>query len=416
MNSASIKAGVVILVLNACIFAQRVQLEATAKGTMKMDIAVLPFTPEKGAKKVALKPESVLENDLILTGRFNVLRSDNYDSSYFNQKNIAVFTNGTYAFKGDSIVLNCYLSDARSKGEILSLRYTAKEDRMRWAIHRFSDEIVMALFGEKGIAQTRIAYVRKEGRTKEIYVMDFDGSQHEPVTQNKSVNLFPSWSPDNHQLVFVSYMKGKPDLYIASVSTLKVRPYLQSRGLNSSPEWSGVESKIVYASSVSGNTEIYVKDADGNGKPVMLTNHWGIDTSPTWSPSGYEIAFTSDRKGSPQVFIMDQDGANLRRLTFNGKYNDSPAWSPRGDKIAYASLDDNRFNVYIIGSDGENMKQLTNAGGNDENPSWSPDGRRICFARGSAGKSDIFVMNEDGSDVRQITFSGNCYMPSWSNY
>ncbi len=415
MKTVTAIAGMILLMIGSP-RAQRVELEATAKGAMKMDIAVLPFTPEKTNKKPGIKPESILENDLILSGRFNVLRSDNYDSSYFKQKNIAVFTNGTYAFKGDSIVLNCFLSDARSKSEILTLRYTITESRMRLAIHRFADEIVLALFGEKGIAQTRIAYVRKEGKGKEIYVMDFDGSQHEPVTQNKSVNLFPSWSPDNQQVVFVSYMKNKPDLYIAGVSTLKTRPFVQSRGLNSSPEWSGVESKIVYASSVSGNTEIYVKDADGSGKPTMLTNHWGIDTSPTWSPTGYEIAFTSDRKGSPQVFIMDQDGANLRRLTYSGKYNDSPAWSPQGDKIVYASLDDDGFNIYIIGSDGENMKKLTNGGGNSENPTWSPDGRRICFARGTAGKSDIFTMNVDGSDMRQITFSGNCYMPSWSNF
>lgn len=416
MKTAAAIAGMILMIMSSP-RAQRVELEATAKGEMKMDIAVLPFTPEKGTKKKpSTKPESVLENDLILSGRFNVLRSDNYDSSYFNQKNIAVFTNGTYTYKGDSLVLTCLLSDARSKAEILTLRYTVVDSRMRLAIHRFSDEIVMALFGEKGIAQTRIAYVRKEGNTKEVYVMDFDGSQHEPVTQNRSVNLFPSWSPDNQQVVFVSYLKNKPDLYIASVSTLKTRSFIQSRGLNSSPEWSGVESKIVYASSVSGNTEIYVKDADGSGKPLMLTKHWGIDTSPTWSPSGYEIAFTSDRKGSPQIFIMDQEGANLRRLTFNGKYNDSPAWSPRGDKIAYASLEDNTFNIYIIGSDGENATKLTNANGNDENPSWSPDGRRICFARSVGGKSDIFTMNDDGSGLRQITFSGNCFMPSWSNF
>jgi len=415
MKISAVLIGIILLSAGLAM-ADRVELEATAKGVAKMDIAVLPFAPEKTGRKPSQTPESVMQNDLLLSGRFRVLNTNNYDSSYFNQKNIAVYTTGTYAYKGDSIVLNCYLSDARSKGEILSLRYAVKEDRMRNAIHKFVDEIVMALFGEKGIALTRITYVRKEGGAKEVYVMDYDGSMHEPITKNKSINLFPSWSPDNREIVFVSYLKNKPDLYIAALSSLKIKPFIQSKGLNSSPEWSGVEARIAYASSASGNTEIYVKDADGSGKAVRLTNHWGIDTSPTWSPSGYEIAFTSDRKGSPQVFIMDGDGANLRRLTLSGKYNDAPAWSPRGDKIAYVSLEDNIFNIYIIGVDGEGMQKLTNGGGSNENPSWSPDGRHICFARSSAGKSDIFVMNDDGSDIRQITFSGNCFMPSWSNF
>ena len=42
---------------------------------------------------------------------------------------------------------------------------------------------------------------------------DYDGAGPGAVTQNKSLNLSPAWSPDARSLAFTSFSRGYPDLY-----------------------------------------------------------------------------------------------------------------------------------------------------------------------------------------------------------
>ena len=39
---------------------------------------------------------------------------------------------------------------------------------------------------------------------------------------------------------------------------------------------------------------------------------------------------------------MNVDGSDVRRLTFQGNYNQEPAWSPKGDLIAFSGRDEHR--------------------------------------------------------------------------
>jgi len=44
----------------------------------------------------------------------------------------------------------------------------------RWAVHAFADDIVLFLTGERGVSQTRIAFVGDATGNKEIYLVDYD--------------------------------------------------------------------------------------------------------------------------------------------------------------------------------------------------------------------------------------------------
>ena len=60
---------------------------------------------------------------------------------------------------------------------------------------------------------------------------------------------------------------------------------------------------------------------------------------------------------------MDAEGSNVRRLTYQGNYNDRPSWSPRGDRIAFVSMEGSRFDVYVINVDGSGAQRLTMGNG-----------------------------------------------------
>ena len=298
---------------------------------------------------------------------------------------------------------------------IFAKRYTSSDNLIRRVVHRFSDEIVFRLTGEKGIAQSRIVYVSDQTGNKELYIMDYDGFSARMITGNKSLNLSPSWSRDSSLIVYTSYKDGNPDIYVVDLTTSKREKLTDYPGLDISPSWSPDGKLIAFASSMDGDTEIYTMNREGKDLKRLTYVH-GEDVSPAWSPSGEEIAFTSDRGGSPQIYIMKADGTNQHRLTFKGEYNSDPAWSPIGDKIGFACRRGGAFRICTINPDGSGLSEITKGAGSDESPSWSPDGRRIIFSSSRDGQWNIYMINDDGSNLERLTNNGaNNQGPDWSS-
>ncbi len=284
----------------------------------------------------------------------------------------------------------------------------------RGAAHAACDEIVLRTAGERGVARTRIAYCARDGKRKELAVMDYDGHNPAGLTAFGSTALSPDWSPDGSRIALTAFAGPQTAVYVIDLPTRTSRELLRQPGLNLSPSWSPDGSRLALAMSRDGNAEIFTHDLR-SGSQRRLTNSWSIDISPSWSPGGREIAFVSDRAGAPQIYIMDADGGNLRRLTYDGGYNTSPAWSPRGDLIAFVSRIRGKFQVCTIAPTGEGYAQLTFEGDN-EDPSWSPDGLHLAFSSDRNGSDDIWLMHWDGSEQHPVTSSGGASMPAWSPF
>ena len=81
--------------------------------------------------------------------------------------------------------------------------------------HLVADDIVERFTGRRGVSSTEIAYVSDNGRkNKEIWVMSADGTNKRRVTNNGSINLFPSWSPDSKTIAYTSFKGGMSELYL----------------------------------------------------------------------------------------------------------------------------------------------------------------------------------------------------------
>jgi TolB protein len=78
---------------------------------------------------------------------------------------------------------------------IAGKRYFGNPDDLRLISHKFSDEVMYRLTGQKGIFLTKIAFVSDRSGKKEIYLMDYDGHNLTPVTNHRSITLSPAWSP-----------------------------------------------------------------------------------------------------------------------------------------------------------------------------------------------------------------------------
>ena len=83
--------------------------------------------------------------------------------------------------------------------------------------HKFADEIIFRLGGGiAGIAETQIYFVSDRTGHKEIWAMDYDGSNQHQITHLGSISLSPRVSPDGSRIAFSSLTKtglGNHDVF-----------------------------------------------------------------------------------------------------------------------------------------------------------------------------------------------------------
>ena len=396
----------------------KVYIDIDSPSFQQFPIAVADFKPLQpfpGNENLSLLFSDTLSRGLTLTGYFHLLDRKAFledpkragitaEGIRFEDWTVIgaeYLVKGGFQTDGRELVAEFRLFDVVRGELVVGKRYSGKSGDHNRMVMQFVSEILLALTGEAGLFDTRIAFIKKSAAAAEIYTINFDGSDLRRVTNFNSLTLSPRWSPDGRFLAFTSYKEGNPDIYLRDLESGSARKIVFYPGLNLPGSWSRDGKRLLVTLSRDGNQEIYDMNVE-NGLLLRLTRDFSIDVSPVRSPDERRIAFVSNRSGSPQIYIMDADGANVRRLTYLGNYNTSPAWSPKGKKIAYEGSVNGRFQIFVISEEGGTPQQLTFGGSDHESPSWSPDGRYLAYSVRGYGRSRIEIMNAGGQGVRVL--------------
>ncbi len=401
----------------------RVYIDITKPFSRKLPLALPEYTPMPGSAPAAVGSDGarILATDLSYTGLFDILDrktylggADQVNPRLWRRIGAELLVTGSYSLQGEVVSLEMRLHDVTDGRLMVGRRYDGTLKDVPAMMHRFADEIMQAITGERSVFSTAIAFVHADGGKKEIWMMNFDGTGARQVTHRGDITLYPAWSPDGALLAYTSYVNRRPAAFIQAISGGEGRIIYNRPGVNLTPVFLPTGGQVAVSLSFSGKTNIYLGDQTGNLGP-NLTDGWGIEVSPTFSPDGKKMAFVSDRGGSPQIYIRDMISGSISRLSFGQKYAAAPDWSPRGDRIAYQAMVNGNFQVISIRPDGSDMRVLTSGHGGGEDPSWSPDGRLIAYASRTTGRYQIYVMTAAGEPVRRITeLSGDNTDPAWS--
>lgn len=369
-----------LLVAPLCAFSQETTI--TVKKGDATSIAIKPF-----AGPDASLASKVVQNDLDLAGAFAVTPPDR--ASYSIGATAGGGTlQGTVTDRGGASVLQkSYSGDPRS------------------AAHQFSDDIVETLTAQKGMANTRIAFVGTLSGRKEIYTADYDGGNVRQMTKDNSISVAPALSPDGTKLAYTGYQSGYADIYLIDLGSGARNRIIKFPGTNSGASFSPDGSRIAATLSKDGNPELYVIGANGGGAR-RLTQTQAVESSPTWGPGGSEIIYSSDERGGPQLFRIGSGGGSGRLVPTGFGYSTEPSWSPDGKKVAFTARQGG-FSIVIL----DLATGTTRVVAQGEDPVWAPNSRHIIY---SAGSSLVLLDTVKGRPVPVITGVGKVTEPTWS--
>ncbi|MGA2683790.1 MAG: hypothetical protein ABSF51_01930 [Verrucomicrobiota bacterium] len=302
------------------------------------------------------------------------------------------------------------VADRFAKSTILSRSYNGAT--LRRQAHAFADDVVQAITGKKGIAQTRIAFkVQYANGDGKIYIADFDGHNAQSITPDATIVAAPAWSPSQTVLYYTSYKLGNPDIFYHNLSTGERRVVAGYSGLNTSAAVSPDGTRLAMILSRSGSPEVWLCNPDGGGLKQLTSTPEGA-SSPCWSPDGQWICFATEIHGRRMLAKVPAEGGDIQRIPTVGVSNPSePSWSPDGKWIAFTSQM-SEFDICVVPAEGGNAFILVRG----EEPSWSPNSRTLIYSRTTPSYRDVLslldVYTKQVKDIRQI--SGNDSEPAWA--
>lgn len=251
-----------------------------------------------------------------------------------------------------------------------------------------------------------------------LYVMNADGSNVQPVTDTFVAAVEPAVSPDGSRVAFWTTDGGVPHIYTVNLdgSDLTQMTDFSSFGVAWSPDGSHLVFVANDQNEQDNLSDIFSLDLSSLEITELLDTPTVRAAGARWSPDGTRIIFSSNVNGQTDLYVMDGDGSNLTQLT-DDPYDDThPDWSPDGTKIAWSTcVESDNYDIWLMDADGSNKTGVLETEAEEEYPAWSPDGTRLAFTSDQTGNYEIYTMNLDGTDVIQLTENeGNDMMPDWA--
>ena len=331
---------------------------------------------------------------------------------------------GYTAVQDDQILLfgnlfNLAQPDAQSAQVIEGRRYygTLNNDGARKVAREFAADILKQL-GIATLSGTKIYFTSDRSGSKEIWSMDYDGSNPRQLTRYGAITGYPAVSADGKLFAFMTYAGGNPQIRIHTTDTSRRQTFINPvSSVVATPEFTPDGKSMLFAATIDGWTQLMMAGIDGSGMR-RISNVHAIEVSPRVNPkTGSDLLFISGRSGHQQLWRMNLDGTDKEMLTSNVGDVANPAWSPDGHHIAFCwtrGYEPGNFNIFIMDIADKVPVQLTSNSGRNENPWWAPDGVHLVFSSMRGRVTQIYSMLADGTNVRQLTTQGNNLQPVWA--
>jgi len=185
----------------------------------------------------------------------------------------------------------------------------------------------------------RLAYIRKTGRSEDIYIVPIAGGEARRVNVlydwRQLVDL--KWSPDGQQLAVFALTANGPKLVIVSVSDARVRELPTRPPRGTWFDWSPDGEWIAYG--IHGDGQV-LHEVDTGEEREVFEELQGEKIQGVFSSDGTELLVNNFGLAQPGLWARRLDGGTARLVTANPWPRTYPVrWSREGV-------------IYLLGEDG----------------------------------------------------------------
>lgn len=262
----------------------------------------------------------------------------------------------------------------------------------------------------------KIVYVRNQfdvmtdRKYTNLWIIDFTGENHMPLTSGKSGYRQPAWSPDGKKLAYVSAEEGSSQIFVRWMETGQTASITNLTSGPGNITWSPDGQYLAFNMSVPKKQESFGQ---------FPSPPKGAD----WASPGKvieEVSYKSDGNFSflepayNHVFIVNAEGGAPRQVT-SGDYNHAaPSWTSDGKNLVFsanrsekADLEPNNTHIFKINLATQELTHLTEGKGPHNSPIVSPDGKSIVYLSYEDKfvgyqLDHVFVMDINGNNVKEL--------------
>lgn len=243
-----------------------------------------------------------------------------------------------------------------------------------------------------------------------LWLVDFSGRQHRPLTTGNFSDSSPQWSHAGDKILFRSNRSGKAQLHLLWVASRESMQLSNSANAPGAFAWSHDDQAIAFSMFVPTKPDRVIKmpskpeGAQWNAPPTYID-----ELNYRRDGAGYLPA------GKRQLFVLPITGGTPRQLT-NAEFNHgSPVWSLDDKSLLYSANqhDDRDYDplnseIHRLDIASGEVTTLTDRAGPDSAPTISPDGKLIAYLgfddqfKGYQNNR-LYLMQTDGSNARLIS-------------
>ncbi len=306
------------------------------------------------------------------------------------------------------------------------------------------------------IVYTRLGFdVLQDRGTSSLWIINEDGTGHEPLVVLEAGVSQPRWSPAGDRIAFVSSFDGRSQIFVHHIGSGRTAPITRLTQSPSSLAWSPDGRHIAFGMFVPGegaqaaamprapkdadwgppieiiddlvyridgrgdlepgNTHLFVVSAEGGTARQLTSGEFDHNGPYSWTPDGASIVLSANRREDRELEPLDADlhaldvaTGEVTQLTTRYGPDTQPAVSPDGRTIAYVGFDD-RFQayqpekLYLVDIDGSNPRIVTE--GLDREvaaPVWSADGRSINVRSTDLGRTKILRIDSTSGTITEV--------------
>ncbi len=223
------------------------------------------------------------------------------------------------------------------------------------------------------------------------------------------VSAFVSSSPDDRQ---ISDPKSVVSALNAAARPVPIEDLYYTRTVFGAA-WSPDGKQVLFITDMSGRLNLWKVSASG-GWPIQLTQSDDRQFRATWSPDGKWIVYQQDKGGDElwDLYAVPSDGGEVINLTNTPNVREeSPLWSHDGKTIAlnYKPKETTVYDIAVMDWDSRKVRKLTNESSKNHSwnaVAWSADGKTLFANRieiSGVSESDIYSIDVATGKLENLT-------------